>query len=251
MSFDQRDDLYVTLELTHVGNEVYRAQLPSTLFIRAHDKIVVSLCDISYITEDLSTFKNVEQPLLAIAIPEYTSGPVIKMVDKSTQTVENEEQSGRGITFEEPFDTPEGRKSELQFVYCRLENAEYTAESLVDSLNVEIKSKLPSRFRKDQCRFLYDKTINRVQLRLDGSQNVPQNERVTLAIYSPLSYYLGFVNYIGPRATACFGTPGGFVTKDMILQKKHAVAQYPPQVATPNKMLVFMDIIQQEVIRGG
>ena len=85
MSFDHRDDLYVTLELTPIGNESYRAKLPSTLFIRAHDKIVASLCDISYITEDLSTFKNVDQPQLAIAIPEYTSGALIKMVDKSTQ----------------------------------------------------------------------------------------------------------------------------------------------------------------------
>ena len=57
------------------------------------------------------------------------------------------------------------------------------------------------------------------------------------------------MDYIGARATACFGAPGGFVTKGMILQSKHAVARFPPPLETPNMMLVFMDIIQQEVIR--
>ena len=97
MSFEKRDDLYMTLEPTHVGNGVYRAKLPSSLFIGPYDKVLASLCDLSYITEDLTLFKNVEQAQLSIAIPKFTSN--IELVDKATQTTKNVGDLGKDELF--------------------------------------------------------------------------------------------------------------------------------------------------------
>jgi hypothetical protein len=117
MNFEKKDDFYMTLELTHEGKDRYKVKLPSPLYIQPYEKISASLCDISYVTENVcEEFKNAARARFQIAIPEFTS--------RSS----NEGFAG-GI-----------QRSELQFITCELENAEYTAQTLVDTLNLRSNS---------------------------------------------------------------------------------------------------------------
>ena len=48
MTFQGKTDLYMTLALTHVSGELYKAKLGAPIDIRPGEEIQVALCNISY-----------------------------------------------------------------------------------------------------------------------------------------------------------------------------------------------------------
>ena len=74
----------------------------------------------------------------------------------------------------------------VKLVRMSLGSAENSIESLIDQVNDEIVAKLDSRFRKNQCRFYYDRLLDRVQLTIDGSEELPEQDRFSLIVYGDL-----------------------------------------------------------------
>ena len=81
---------------------------------------------------------------------------------------------------------------DVKFLRMKINDAENTIQSLVRQINEEIEAKLDSRFKRDQCRFYYDQLLDRVQLTIDGSDQLPENDRFSLLIYGDLVKALGF-----------------------------------------------------------
>ena len=150
------NDCYVNIQIRQNVKREYVAKLMTPLKLGVNHKAKVALCDI-YFINDTPQFLNARVSIFDIAIPKYTK-------DKN---------------------------GEVDFVRCKIENAEYTGESLCQALNEEILSKTSSEFQPRQCQFLYNKWLDRVELRIDGHSAVPDDSKVCLVVYWPLSYYLG------------------------------------------------------------
>ena len=150
------NDFYATMLLEKQENE-YVGKFLTPLEFKVGHIPSLALCDFCF-EDNSARFNNAKVSVFDIAIPKYTN-------DASGKT---------------------------QFKRCQLENGEYDGAQLCESINAEIKNKLPSTFKKDKCYLALNERINKVELRIDGSSNVPEKERVTLIIYYPLSYYLGF-----------------------------------------------------------
>ena len=171
----------MTLQLNHVKDDLYHTKLIGPLNIQPGARVSVALCNLSYVL-DPKEFGNAKEAIFKMAIPKFCM------------------RSGPGSDMEKSLAT----KSTVQFITCQIEDGEYTAETLVATINSEIVSKFPSTFRDNQICLLYNRTINRVEVRVDGTEIVPQNERATLAIYQPLSRLLGFTESTDRGKTFCF-----------------------------------------------
>ena len=170
------NDSYVTSILEKKG-DTYITKLLNPIRLGVGHNAKIALCDLQY-CHDNSQFKNAPNSTVFIAIPRLTKAP---------------KNETRGKTYE------------VKFISCRPENAEYTPQSLIDALNVEFKAKLPSKFRPDQCQFIYNQNVDRTELTLDGpGAGVEAQDQVTLIVYHPLSRYLGFTNSTQASATYCF-----------------------------------------------
>ena len=198
MSIQSKNDFYLTVLLEHKKEDLYCAKLLCPIEMKPGEKVQVALCDISY--EGSSTeFQNGEDAIFDIAIPKYCSTSMFGGVGDDNGNNWNEESLYSNGWKNGPY-----QSTDITFIRSRLENCEYTGATLCESMNREIKSKLPAAFEMDQCRFMLNESSNKIELRIDGSSNIPPRDRVTLVIYSPLSYYLGLIDYISPRATFCF-----------------------------------------------
>ena len=152
-------DTYATLTLQKDKDD-YVARLRTPLSLGINHNARVALCDIYYARRENDGFDNASISVLDIFIPKYTY-----------------QEDG----------TPDG-------IRCQLENAQYSAASLCRALNNEIAAKMPSEYNKNKCFFWFNTQLNRVELRIDGTDSVPQDERATIIVYHPLSFYLGLTD---------------------------------------------------------
>ena len=152
------NDFYATFFLEKNGSEyLMKPRVPITLGSLHNAK--VALCDVYY-QNDNQQFFNIEKSGVEIAIPRYTTA-------KKNETRASDEV--------------------VNFQSCQLEMGEHTPETLCDQLNNEIKSKFPSEYSVEQCRFRYNKSIDRIELSLDGAlRGVDKKDYVTLLIYYPM-----------------------------------------------------------------
>ena len=186
-------DFYVTLDCEWVG-DVYKCKLIKPINIAPGVKLYVAMCTIAY-KHDFREFQNLPEAKFEIAMPRYSGTK--NNVDTTPQT---DISAKSDIS---PNDEPESRSS-LTFIRCSLENGEYSPQKLCKALNTEIKNKFPSSFQQGQCEFQFNECVQRVELRIDGSDNISPPDRVTLIVYYPLSYKLGFTLQQSYRATFCF-----------------------------------------------
>ena len=133
-----------------------------------------------------------------------------------------------------------------KMISCEIENAEHSPSSLVSALNRELVCKLPSTFPSGACNFIYNPDINRVELTFDGSDVLPEDDRVTLVVYWPLSRYLGLTQSPVEVTGYCFGAPAPPTVKPSYIRKvSHALAEFPPYLPRPNFINLFLDCIEQ------
>ena len=183
-------------------------------------ELYVSVCDVTY-NHDPLAYKNCPRGTLQIAIPRYTK--------------DNPPAPGFATT-----GTP--------FLTCRIEDAEYSRESLVDSLNSELRNKLPSSFKGREFQFVYNSNIDRIEISVDGSPNVFTPDRVTAIIFHPLSKTIGLTKSDEASASYCFGAPNPpSVPKGKISQESHATAQFAPHLPRPHFIKLYLDAIEQEL----
>ena len=181
-------DQYMILSLARVSDE-YHVKLLSPLKLKPGHKAKIALCECTF-KNDNEQFYNIERNSgVEVAIPRYTTS-VKKETRDDTQSKDDKETRDDKIT--------------VEFESCHLEQGEYSPQTLCDALNANIKSKFPSEFQEDQCKILWNETINKVELRLDGNvRGIAPDLRVTLIIYPPMSQYLGFSGLDQPRSY-CF-----------------------------------------------
>ena len=134
-----------------------------------------------------------------------------------------------------------------KFVFCEIENGEYDPESLCQSLNKELQNKMPSIFRPNSCKFIWNANIARVEISIDGSTSLDPDSRATLLVYYPLTFYLGLTKLRQKGASRCFGAPYGKVTSASIVQTSHATAGYPPRLPRPEFIFWFLNVLEQQV----
>ena len=275
MTFQGKTDLYMTLALTHVSGELYKAKLGAPIDIRPGEEIQVALCNISY-SNSRSAFWNAPVSVFEIYNEKMCKdfGPSVTPIlrDDGAEAIDVDDLSSRTSppSLEEvdkmsPF-------SNVVFIRGWLENGEYSLESLCSSLNSEIQSKMPSTFRKDQCCFIYNPVIDRAEIRIDGNKSIPPEDRFTLVVYSPLSAYLGLIDRVDRRATFAFvsilcgmvnslkggkglkmfyfsvfqGAPAGHIKEEMISNSSHATAKYHSILKSPNFMFVYLDVLEPQ-----
>ena len=106
---------------------------------------------------------------------------------------------------------------------------------------------MPSIFRPNSCKFIWNANIARVEISIDGSTSLDPDSRATLLVYYPLTFYLGLTKLQQKGASRCFGAPYGKVTSASIVQTSHATAGYPPRLPRPEFIFWFLNVLEQQV----
>ena len=154
-----------------------------------------------------------------------------------------EEEEGVMDDYEEELIRDDPVYPDVKFLRMKLNDAENTIETLIRQINEEIVAKLDSRFKKNQCRFYYDRLLDRVQLTIDGSDELPENDRFSLLIYGDLVKALGFND---KKKSMSFGAPTKSLLPGQISQRSHSCAIYPPLISpTPLFCYVYLNIVQE------
>lgn len=170
-------DTYMTLNLKHVKEDTYKAKLIMPIRPKFGEHLRVSLCSLSY-KQNSNDFLNASTAIFEVA---YHKPPPLPQPQPNPNPTPTPILTSRS--------TP---RSTVDFIRCRLENGEYSPHSLCEAVNNEIRSKLTSHFKKNQCYFWYNEVIRRVELRIDGVVEPNSGDALLSAIiYYPLSKFLG------------------------------------------------------------
>ena len=206
MTFEKRNDFYVTTTLDHIDQDIYKTKLLSPIEIRPGESVFAALCNISYMSE-YNSFQNLSNAAIDIAIPRFCKEedeirPPRSVISEAAPGLELGRDLLQAVNLDQELS--QFSTSKLKFIRCRLENGEYSGETLCDALNSEIQSKMPSAFDPNQCRFIYNNIIDRIELRIDGSPIIAAEDRCTLVVYAPLSHYMGFTSTVDRQSSFCF-----------------------------------------------
>ena len=182
-------------------------ELASPIPLPYNSTLQVALCEISFPTK-LETI-NVKNAVGGIIIPKFCSNNAPKQV--------------------------------------AIQDGSYTASTLVTYINEKIKTVLPESYDSDSCQFIFNSQTNLVEVLIAGTDDTPENLRVTFLILWPLSYFLGFAT------EAQKGEPlfVGASTKEFPTQshhKRHAIAQVPSPLKKSHTMLCYLDILKEQVL---
>ena len=220
-------DQYITLVLKKdPKTSDFVTQLLSPIYVNYSKNLYVALCSINYEYVSAASLQNCQKAIFGFASIKYT-----------------------GVKEPNPGLWAPGQWSatrEKVFVNCELESAEHSAQSLVSALNRELQSKLPSFFPSDACKFLYNPDIDRVEITVDGSNVVPENDKCSLVLYYPLSRYLGYTQSKTTIPGFCFGADAPpTVLPKYVKFRQHALAKFPPFLPRPKFTNIFLNCIEQ------
>ena len=219
-------DCYMDFDLDYDPKSYERVvKLVSPFHVNRRNDLFVALTYMVYRDEG-GDYDNAKMSVFEFAMPKCTRPRKAKDDDDK-----------------EPYATPA-----TQFVRCEIEDGEYTPETICFALNKEISAKMPSFFKNQSCKFLWNRFIARTEIAIDGSESVDPDSRATLILYSPLSRLLGYTLREGKDASVCFGAPQGKVTAESILKASHAVAGYTSKlVLGPKFILWHLDVLEPQV----
>ena len=232
-------DCYLDLDiLNDTSLETQNAKLILPLGIEQRNDIFVAL---TYMVYHHSTrrYDNIQLAIFDFGMPKLTT---VQVPDPDPgPDPEPDPGPGPGPGFYKTV-------PKVEMVRCQIERAEHDGESLCNSLNVELKAKLPSQFRGDECKFIWNKDIARAEITIDGSPSISPESRATLILYWPLTYYLGFTRSHSHGASYAFGAPlEPYVKPDRIIKTSHGVAGYLPNLSSPKFIVWHLDILHQQV----
>ena len=221
---DKAIDCYMDFDIEYdVKTEERIVKLINPFPVNRRDDLYVSLVYMTY-RDESSAYYNAPESVFEFLMPKCTRPKATKTDEKS------------------PFATPEA-----QFVYCTIENAEYNPETLCQSLNKELQNKMPSLFRPNNCKFIWNANIARVEISIDGSLSLDPDSRATLTLYNNLAYFLGFTNLRQGNVSVSFGAPYGKVTSGHIVQTSHGTAGYSPKLPRPEFIFWFLNVLEKQV----
>ena len=218
MTFEKKNNIYMTLGLDQVSGDVYKVELGSPLNIQSGEQIEVALCNISYNTAG-TAFWNAPISVFEVYNPKLctpiTSTPAPMMYDEgaveTSMSTSDDAVSSPPSDFDDVVQHYSASSLSVVFTRAQLENGEYNLENLCSSLNSELQSKMPSSFYPSQCQFIYNSVIDRAEIRIDGNSSLAPEDRWTLVVYHPLSAYLGLTDRTDRRATFAFVSKINFV----------------------------------------
>ena len=246
-------DFYIRLksEKNQKTKTQFSTKLTTPLLLPYNHKWKVGLASLHFVNNTNEI--NVRSAKFEIAISRFTVPKTSKSPTSEPEKNKIEQSSlkktkKRRLSFDSTASNSRDEPIHRGFFLESLEDGYYTADTLCESLNYEIQSKFNSNFKKKACRFYFDHSINRFQLQVAGSDDIPALDKTTLVLYQPLSRLLGFTLSHAASESFIFGAPRApFLTSHAI---KHAVAAHPPQIARSNFFYIYLNCIQKQFVEG-
>ena len=202
--------IHLVSESTGSKNKAeFETTLQSPIYLPYNHEMVVALSSISYPTP-VTTYNIKKNSKLAIRIPRY---------------------------------------SKDRWYEINIPQANYSPQSLVYTINKRIKLNFGITFNKKSCFFVYNRDRDRIECYLEGGDDIPEPNKVTVDVQNPLAYTLGYVKthtegnmYIGSPIP--LADPKVEVKKDL---RSHAIGAYSPVLNQTSLIFVYLDCIQKQV----
>lgn len=187
----------------------FETVLQMPIYLPYNHEMVVGLSSISYPTP-VTTYNIMKDSRLAIFIPRYST---------------------------------------KDWFEIKIPEAHYTPQSLVYTINKRIKLTFGISFNKKSCFFIYNKDRDRIECYLDGADDIPALNKVTVDVLNPLAFTLGYVKshttgnmYMG--ASLLHTVPKIEIKAGL---RSHAVGEYSPVLDQTSLMFIYLDCLQKQV----